>query len=272
MRDFDYLGKHILLPPQQKPPSTFFSLPRALRDCIYDYYFLYSFNSTTTTNPAGSESESNKEQQPAYSTRKIILTSAAAYNRHIQLLFTTRQIHAEAREIYYNSHQFRELFFAPESPRAAYALITSPAFAHGFVGLWTGQVRVQPRYHCSTGLGVASGYRSLDDGVFVSVEFLELGLAGCERVDLLDTAAAATGSGGKDKDMENSEWYLCGMDWRLRIAAPQTQEGGLLLTGHIGVLSCLCAETNSGKSLPKLSIRVKRRMLKNIGSRFREIA
>jgi hypothetical protein len=47
----------------------------------------------------------------------------------------------------------------------------------------------------------------------------------------------------------------------------------MVLSGYIGVLNCLCSQAGGEEtSLPKLRIRVKRKVLKNIGSRFREIS
>ncbi|QKX64470.1 uncharacterized protein TRUGW13939_11644 [Talaromyces rugulosus] len=151
IQDFDYLGKHILTqPPQppQKPPATFISLPRKVRDCIYDYYFTQFFSKT----------EKAQNDTTNFTAR---ITSASSYNPHIQLLFTTRQIHAEASSLFYTTH-FNKLFFAPETPRAAYTLIKS--LAHRHTQSCYGEIRVQPNVHAPTGLSIVSGYRNLDEG------------------------------------------------------------------------------------------------------------
>lgn len=298
--DFHYLGNHIILtttqpqqpqhqpqkrPPPPLPPLTFLSLPRKVRERVYDYYFTQSFNNNKHTNKAW---PTENENDPHIYKKRI--TSASQYNPYIQLLFTTRQIHSEACGIFYNATtHFKSILFAPDSPWEAYNLITSLGRAHA--ESCYGQVRVQPNVYAPTGLSVASGYRNIGvyeeeedvevwdgGGYFVSVDFLELGLGGCDSMMEQVHVLLAAGSKSKYQEKEekgvlNVERYLCGLDWHLKVTTQQEkdcEEGeGLLLTGYIGVLDSLCS---GNKTLSKLRIRVKRKVLKNIDSRFREIA
>ncbi|CRG83561.1 hypothetical protein PISL3812_00914 [Talaromyces islandicus] len=233
IQDFGYLGQYILTrQPQKRSPPTFLSLPRKIRECVYDYYFIQSFHNIKYDDLTTGKETPNDIK----STTAKILTSPSQYNPHIQLLFTTRQIHSEAYPIFYTTH-FPLLFFAPDTPHAAYALIKG--LAHRHPESCRGQVRVYPNMHDDAGLRVVSGYRHIDDaginslwgggGYFASVEFLELGFGDCEgQIQHILLAAQQTDNkkgGGfvpAASSAINVERYLCGLDWHLGITTTTT--------------------------------------------------
>lgn len=202
--EFDYLGEHIIFPrAPSRPPPTLLTLPPRIRENIYRHVFIAEFTRVLSG--------------------KHTITYPPQFNKGVMLLFVNPQIHREAAKILYDEY-YPRLHFEPSLPREGISLFNSLGRYHPHA---TAQIITVPDFS-TTGWEIESVYTPIgllhpNVGAYLPVDMLQLGLKHC----------ALRGCGGdqnpmtvlRESEKGDTEWYLCGPDWRLKATFATSSDG-----------------------------------------------